>query len=236
MSRTMLLKDFDLEGLFESSESGKVNISEQVYFCILKEIFLNECKEGSRITEAQIAEKLGVSNGPVREAFGRLRTDGWIETIPNMGSFVVNYQDRVKFRSLSIDRSIIEAGCSAKLAEIANYRQLAGLEEIVNAIDAALANEDSSSYRDADLQFHSKVVSSIAGERLFNLWLHSTLQWFAFGYMPRTASEYLNNGVDVQMKEASHRSLFEAIASRDVNTTRELFEKHLNYSFERIPT
>jgi len=232
----MLLKDFDLEGLFESSENGKVNISEQVYFYILKEIFLNECKEGSRITEAQIAEKLGVSNGPVREAFGRLRTDGWIETIPNMGSFVVNYQDRVKFRSLSIDRCIIETGCAAKLAGDANYRQLAELEEIVNELDAALSNEDSISYRDADLKFHSKVVNFSASERLFNLWLHSTLQLFAFGYMPRTAGEYLSNGVDVQLKGASHRALFEAIALRDQFKAREFFQKHLDYSLERIPT
>ncbi len=236
MPRTMLLKDFDLEGLFESPENGKVNISEQVYFYILKEIFLNECKEGSRITEAQIAEKLGVSNGPVREAFGRLRTDGWIETIPNMGSFVVNYQDRVKFSSLAVDRCIIEIGCSEKLAVDANYRQLAELEEIVSDLDEALANEDSSSYRDADLKFHSRIVSFTAGERLYNLWLHSTLQLFAFGYMPRTASEYLNNGVDVQLKEASHRALFEAIASHDHTRTRELFGKHLHYSLERIPT
>lgn len=236
MPKAMLLKDFDLKGLFESSGDGKMSTSEQVYFTILKQIFLSECKEGSRITEAQIAEKLGVSNGPVREAFGRLRADGWIETIPNMGSFVVNYQDKIKFRSLSVDRCIIEAGCSAKLAGEANYRQLAEIEEIVDSLDDALARQDSSSYRDADLRFHSTVVGFSAGERLFNLWLHCTLQLFAFGYKPRTASEYLGNGVDIRLREASHRALFEAIASRDPDKTRELFLIHLNYSLDNIPT
>lgn len=236
MTQTVLLKDFDLEGLIDTSENGKLNISEQVYFNILKDIFHNECKVGSRITEAQVVEKLGVSNGPVREAFARLRKDGWIETIPNMGSFVVNYRDRVKFHSLSIDRCIIETGCSAQLAKNAGYRQLAELEEIVEQLETALTEEDSTTYRDADLKFHSKIVSFSASERLFSLWLHSTLQLFAFGYMPRTAREYLNNGVDVQHKQASHKALFEAIASRDDMKARELFQMHLDYSRENIAT
>jgi DNA-binding GntR family transcriptional regulator len=66
------------------------NLKEKVYTTIKKRILNFELKPGEKIFETEIADDLGVSRTPLREAFNKLEQEGLIKTLPNKGYFVSN--------------------------------------------------------------------------------------------------------------------------------------------------
>ena len=94
----------------------------------------------------------------MREAFIRLREEGWLRAEPNCGCRVVDYHNIEKHRELYYMRMSLETGVYYCLAQKISAEQVSELEDIVTGIEKAQAVNDATEYRKLDAEFHIPIV------------------------------------------------------------------------------
>ena len=137
-------------------------------------------KPGERVNELDIAERLGISRGPVREAVRRLSASGLLIPEPNYGSRVMQLHEE-SVRHLYDIREALESLAARLAASAMNSAQRSALAEALDRHEAIMDGGASESYPlgDADWDFHlqilrgsgNKLVWRICGEELRDLLL-----------------------------------------------------------------
>ncbi|MEV6144701.1 MULTISPECIES: GntR family transcriptional regulator [unclassified Streptomyces] len=139
----------------------KTLISDQVYELLRQAVVEGDLAPNDRVVESEIARRLGVSQAPVREAVKRLAREGLLTHVPRRGHFVVE----ISAKDAEYARQVREPleGLAARLAaEHITEEQLAELDALVERMHEAVATNDVSGFRDADIGFHT-LVSQFAG-------------------------------------------------------------------------
>ncbi|WP_299538013.1 GntR family transcriptional regulator [uncultured Streptomyces sp.] len=139
-------------------------ISDQVYELIRQAIVEGDLGPNERVVESEIARRLGVSQAPVREAVKQLAREGLLMHVPRRGNFVVeiSQQDAEYARQV---REPLERLAASLAAERVTEENLGELDALVARMRAAVAENDVSLFRDADIEFHT-VVGRISGNPL----------------------------------------------------------------------
>ena len=144
---------------FHERSSKNSALAEEVYEHILREIVFpgedpkTQIHYGGKITESVVAKELQVSNGPVREAFYRLRQESWIYTDRNRGSFLVDFSDPQIAMDIYRFRVTFETGSFYALASHITDNQKAQLEKIIDRMDEAIRQSDINTFRREDINF-----------------------------------------------------------------------------------
>ena len=124
---------------------------------------------GTEFNQAQIAEQLGVSRGPIREALGQLEQEGLLQIVPYKGVIVTPltrkyveelYSVRTALELLALER------CVERMVE-ADFEQL---DAIVDQMRAAAQDGDLSRLVDIDLRFHEFLLECADHELVLKLW------------------------------------------------------------------
>jgi phosphonate utilization transcriptional regulator len=126
-------------------------------------ILSGDLAAGSKLNETPIAERLGVSRGPVREAFRALQESGLVRLLKNRGVFV---------RELAPDeadeiyelRAVLDEHVGRQLARSISTAEVAELRNRVAAMEKRAASNDVPGYVVANLDFHDRLVE-LAGNR-----------------------------------------------------------------------
>jgi DNA-binding GntR family transcriptional regulator len=141
-------------------------IAEQIREAILSAAF----PLGAQLNEMELAEKFGVSRGPVREAIQRLIQEGLLHSEPHRGVFVPELTDE-DLADIYYVREAIEGAAirrvmrSKKLAEL--HRTLIS---VVKLMDKAVAREDWMRVAELDMEFHREIVSAADSFRLSRMY------------------------------------------------------------------
>lgn len=134
---------------------------------------------GSRLVEAELATRFGVSRGPVREALQVLSTHGLVTA--NARGMVVSQPSAAELERMILIRALLE-GCAARLFVLQrDAGALQALEKIVRTMKTAASEGDVDRFRDLHWQFHETVCASVDNGFLLRAWqsLRSTLRVFA---------------------------------------------------------
>ncbi|SEM35569.1 GntR family transcriptional regulator [Nonomuraea pusilla] len=144
-------------------------ISDQVYVLLRQAIVEGDLAPNERVVESEIARRLGVSQAPVREAVKQLAREGLLMHVPRRGNFVVEIstQDAEYARQV---REPLERLAAQLAAEHMTEDNLAELDELVEQMHRAVAANDVSQFRDADIAFHTRVSQIAANPFLFRMW------------------------------------------------------------------
>jgi DNA-binding GntR family transcriptional regulator len=127
---------------------------------VLEELIIQRHLEpGSRLVESKLAEELGVSRNPVREAIIALERDGWVESLPRQGT-VVRVPSPKEARDTFVVRSILETEAAAEAARRIEAPQIEGLWDIVREGWAALDRDDAQEIVDCNARFHRTVLAA----------------------------------------------------------------------------
>lgn len=110
----------------------QVTLSEKAYQHIRGMLASRELSPGQRLVTRTLAEEIGVSLAPVREALYRLATEGLVEHVPGAGAFV-RKPDRQELEELYILRDLTESYAAAEAAKHASEECLDELDAIVDA-------------------------------------------------------------------------------------------------------
>jgi DNA-binding GntR family transcriptional regulator len=127
-------------------------------------ILEGEVEAGERLNEIGLAEQLGVSRGPVREAARSLEKEGLVETVANRGVYVrkLSVEDAVELYDL---RAMLAGYLCAEVARKADPAVAADLRRRVVEMDAAILRGDEAGYFELNLAFHDRIADAAGTHR-----------------------------------------------------------------------
>jgi DNA-binding GntR family transcriptional regulator len=182
---------------------------------------------GSQLGEADLAARLGVSRGPLREAMQRLVQEGLLRSEPHRGLFVITLaQDDVE--DVYLARLAIERAACRLIMERNRGEALVRLTEALQALVDAADQRDRIAMSDADQAFHQVLVASSGSPRLERM--AQTLLVEARMCLNALQEKYPEPDDLVE----EHRKLVEAINDGDEERLMRLIEEHMTDSIERL--
>ncbi|BEP27747.1 GntR family transcriptional regulator [Helicovermis profundi] len=193
----------------------------EVVFDYLREAILSgELKPGERLMEITLAEQLGVSRTPVREAIRKLQKEKFVEMIPRKGAYVANLTAKDIIDVLEI-RIVLE-GFASELASVRiTDEEIDELGEILSGFNNSLDTKDTVGMIERDNEFHDKIFEATRNNKLIDMVrdLHDQFQRFRLIYF----NEF-DNYVELQ---TWHEKIYKAIKNRDSEGARINAENHV---------
>ena len=211
-----------------------ISIADQIFEQLEKDILTGKYLRGDILSESKLAEELGVSRTPVREAIRRLEQESIIED-SSRGMVVIGIS-REDIPDMYEIRIHIESLAAGRAAENISDEDLAKMEEILSMqryyIEKQNENgvDNSEMIKDLDSKFHELIYTS-CGSKPFHDVL-SLLHKRTTKY--RKASIRKNSRASASIAE--HEEILAAIKSRDGKKAEELMKKHLINARDSIMT
>ncbi|MEV6065052.1 GntR family transcriptional regulator [Nocardia sp. NPDC052001] len=131
--------------------------AERAYREVKERILSGELPGGELISEGEIATALGTSRTPVREAFLRLETEGWMKLYPKRGALVVPVPSH-EAEDVTQARYVVETGAVRALAETDRSALIARLHASLDRQRALAASGDLDEFAVVDADFHREYV------------------------------------------------------------------------------
>jgi len=116
-------------------------LRQEVLDAIRSGILANRIKPGSRLLEAEVAARMGVSRAPVREAIRQLEQEGIVEFFPHRGAVVIGLPED-EIDAIYELRALIEARAIERACATATDADLTRLEGLIVDMEAALKQRD----------------------------------------------------------------------------------------------
>lgn len=187
------------------------------YGRLVSEIRAGALRPGDRLTETEIAERLGISRTPVREAIRQLESDGLVSHVPRVG-VVVRRLDLAEITELYEMRAVLE-GTAARLAARAGSEIELGEMETINAEMEQAA--DAAALAESNRQFH-KVILNAARNR-FLVRSVEAVQKTLLILGPSTMEESTRAAQAI----AEHRQIIAALRARDGRAAETAMHTHI---------
>lgn len=145
-------------------------LSDNVFDQLRSAIVSGEFPPGSKINEPQLAERYGISRGPLREAIRRLEGCKLVEIRPNVGAKVVSLNGSQAIEIYEIRESLEGLACRLA-AEKAEPPECQSLRQLLAKHEQQIQSENGRRYyqQEGDLDFHFQVVQMSGNQRLFQL-------------------------------------------------------------------
>lgn len=193
-----------------------------------RQIMAGELVPGAKLNEIELASRLGVSRGPVREAFRALEEAGLLRTEKNRGVFV---------RVISVDeaeeiyelRAVLDEFVGRRLAETITGEQLNQLRETVEAMDAARRKDDVEAYHRLNLAFHDVMVQAVGNRKLTETYRRLVRELSLFRH---EALSVKPSTMETSVRE--HRRIVTAIASREPDDAAAVMREHVRLGRTRM--
>ena len=175
---------------------------------------------GERLMEIQMADEMGVSRTPVREAIRKLEMEGFVVMIPRRGTYVSNMsiKDINDVYEIRISLDTLAAGLAA---ERISDEELEELQRLLVKVGNAIEENDMAKVVEADIEFHDVLYKASRNERLRNIINNLREQ---ITVIRGVSMRYPGRLKDTQEE---HRRLVESIAARDVEKSQEIARIHL---------
>lgn len=192
-------------------------LREEVKSVLLERILSGHYAPGDRLVEIRIAEELGVSQAPVREALRDLESVRFVESAPFRGARV---------RQVS-DAELIEVyPIRGALEEVAVREAAKRMGGDVSALEAELTGmrkaKDMREQVEHDARFHELIVEASGNSRLLEIW--SSLQ-----VETRTAITSLRMGLTPKEAAELHEEIVEALRRRDTRAAARAIRNHFDH-------
>lgn len=185
-----------------------------------------EIGPGSKLTEAWLSERLGVSRGPIREAFRMLEDSGLVRQEKNRGVFVrdIPLEEALEIYDL---RAAMDELVGRRLAETITPEQLKTARAIVERMDVAARAGDSDAYHLLNLEFHDALVGFTGNRKLAGVYRRLVKELALFRRRNLRDQQLLPHSA------AEHRGILKAIASGDPEQAGRTMFDHVMESRER---
>ena len=190
-------------------------------------ILSGDLPAGGKLIEADVAARLGISRGPVREAFRALEETGLVRVEKNRGVFVrqisVEEADEIYDVRASLDEMI-----GRLVAERAKADHVAMLRALIVRMDHAVARGDSAAYYAANIEFHDTLAQMAGNSKLLETYRRLVNELSL--YRRKT----LERGAILPTSVREHRRIVEAIAAGNADAAGKLMREHALASRERM--
>lgn len=191
-----------------------------VFNTLRQAILKGELKPGERLMEIALAEKLGVSRTPIREAMRKLELEGFVVMIPRRGAQVANITEKdlndVLEVRIALENVAIEKACTRMSKEDMGRLWLAAKE-----FERTMAEGNLVRLAEADVAFHEIIYRASDNKRLNQVLNNLREQIY------RYRVEYLKEEETRNVLVKEHEELTKAIRQRDVKKAQEISFRHI---------
>jgi phosphonate utilization transcriptional regulator len=203
--------------------SSLVNV---VHAELEKMILSGRLEPGEKLTELTIATKLGISRGPLREAFRLLEEAGLVRITKNRGVFVrdIPVEEAVEIFDL---RAVMDELVGRKLAENITSGQIKEIRGMVDTMEKAVKEKDTYHYHLLNLKFHDRLVELAGNNKLAEIYRKLIKELSLFRRLN------LEDGWLMPISASEHRQIVKAIASGDADIAGKAMFDHVMDSKQR---
>ena len=191
-----------------------------VFNTLRRAILKGELKPGERLMEIALAERLGVSRTPIREAMRKLELEGLVVMIPRRGAQVANITEKdlndVLEVRIALENMAIEKAC-ARMTEDEMKRMWVAAKEFERTMEEG----DLVHLAEADMAFHEIIYQASDNVRLMQVLNNLREQIY------RYRVEYLKEAEVRDSLAREHEELTQAIRNRDVVKAQEISFQHI---------
>ena len=206
---------------FEVNMNEYLPLRDVVFNTLRKAILRGELKPGERLMEIQLANKLGVSRTPIREAIRKLELEGLVMMIPRKGAEVAqitekNMQDVLEVRK-ALEELSVQLACERITAE-----QVEEMKMAAEDFRKVLKSGDVTKIAEADVKFHDIIFAATNNQRLITLLNNLREQMYRFRV------EYLKQKECYPQLLEEHDKLIALISGGEVEEACELMGCHID--------
>jgi DNA-binding GntR family transcriptional regulator len=204
-----------------------LTLRERVYRHLRSEIVNNQIAPGAVLQEVPLAEALGVSRGPLREALGALAAEGLVTITPRRGAVVTRLARRDFLEAYQV-REALE-GLAARLAVgLITDLALEAMAGAIETMDVAASQHDLNAFFDANAAFHGALVDASGNRKLIDIHQRLISQMGPY----RRPSALLRGNLERSIAE--HREILAATRARDAERTSALVLEHVRVPLRRL--
>lgn len=180
---------------------------------------------GGFITEAEVASELGISRTPVREAFLRLETEGFLQILPKKGAYVPAISD-AEAETVMQARGLVEDWCARRV--VVHAPQVAAEMQALLSEQRKLLNEPVA-FIECDRRFHRTFVQAANNPVIANFYESLRERQVRMGLLAVAAQKDR-----ARMVLAEHRAIVDALAGRDPDATAAAVARHLESTWSTL--
>lgn len=214
-------------GEFTLQMEDYLPLRDVVFHTLRRAILTGELKPGERLMEIHLADRLGVSRTPIREAIHKLELEGLVTMIPRRGAMVAQISEKGLKDVLEVRRAldtfVAELACARITTQDKEKLSLA-----CKAFEEATLTRDATIIAEADVAFHDIIINSTGNERLISTINNLAEQMYRYRF------EYVKDENQHKKLILEHKALLDAIVSNDPVRAREAARVHIDNQEQSI--
>lgn len=206
----------------------KNSLKEQVITAIRDAIIEGKFRPGEKIPEQELAEQLGVSRTPIREAIHILEQQGLVQIVPKSGTFVAVVDPEEIQDSLYTRIALEELALQQAIERLSDqeWANLCGrLEQILNGMKKAFERGNTIAATELDIEWHSVIIEAAHNHCLLRVWQATGLQYLIWS--PESNIYPIERDRFSDIVYANHLELFEVIRRRNPEECRQAIRNHI---------
>lgn len=208
----------------------KTNLNERVLYLVRTAILNRELRPGSRLRAGEVAQKLGISPTPVKDAFNRLAAEGLIVIEPRRGTFVSAFDAR-DLRELLDVRRVLELRAAELAIDNVGSQDILRMKSLAMKMEELSASQlDESEVRarriSEDILFHRILVENCGNRHLIEM--HQRVH--SYGCIARTPTSLDRRG----RTDIDHQAILAALESRSTQELLTVIDAHLRSLIDAI--
>ncbi len=199
-------------------------LSRRIVDQLKRVIIAGELRPGDRVLETDLAAQLGVSRGPVREAFRQLEQEGLLISHPHRGTFVASVPED-EIEEVYALRAHLEGYAARRVVTERQDEAVAALGELLELMLQAAHANDLPALADLDLQFHDTLLELSGYTGLHRIWrsMDGLVRARTYATLALPGRREL-----IEYTAGSHRPIVEAIRSGDPDAVDAAVKHHIH--------
>ncbi len=192
-----------------------------VFNTLRQAILTGELKPGERLMEIHLANRLGVSRTPIREAIRKLELEGLVTMIPRRGAEVAQITEKSLQDVLEVRRAM-DALCVELACDRIGEKELEDLKKACDEFERVAETKDTKKIAQADVALHNIIVGATGNARLIQLVNNLAEQMYRYRF------EYIKDESKHQRLKEEHRIIYESILNKDKETASKTAKLHID--------
>ncbi len=191
-----------------------------VFKTLRQSILMGELAPGQRLMEIQLANQLGVSRTPIREAMRKLELEGLVVMIPRKGAQVAKISQKGLYDVLEV-RSALEDLAMELSCKRITEEELAQLRAAIESFKLAVKQKNISLIAQQDVALHDIIYAATKNDRLIAMLSNLREQMY------RYRVEYLKNASVHQSTIEEHEALYSALSTHNIDAAKASMKNHI---------
>lgn len=196
-------------------------LRDAVFNTLRQAILTGELKPGERLMEVRLADKLGVSRTPIREAIHKLELEGLVTMIPRRGAEVAQITEKSMNDVLEVRRAL-DALCVELACDRITEEELEALEKACGNFGQAVRTGDVRKITQTDVALHDIILQATGNQRLIQLVNNLSEQMYRYRF------EYIKDVRQYDGLVEEHRIIYESIVNKDKETASHAAKMHID--------